>query len=114
METGRNNQNKTAIFKNNDRNKLTKKSTDHYCNWETKFGCCAAVSLSVLEIKRFALLTLEMLTDSKPIRFAGALVPVLLSFCDAGLGFPVAIATVYAIKKLFLKSPSYLIIYLND
>lgn len=68
-------------------------------NWETKFGCWAAVSLTVLEIKRLLLLTLEMLVNSRAIRFAGALMPIIFTFVDVGLGFPVAIAAVYAIRK---------------
>ncbi|XP_014218495.1 CD63 antigen-like [Copidosoma floridanum] len=74
-------------------------SAHNHRGWETRFGCCAAVSLSVLEVKRLLLLTLEMLMDSRPIRFAGALVPIVLSFADSGLGFPIAIATLYAIRR---------------
>ncbi|XP_031785166.1 CD63 antigen isoform X4 [Nasonia vitripennis] len=68
-------------------------------NWETRFGCWAAVSLTVLEVKRLLLLTLEMLLNSRAIRFAGALMPIIFTFVDVGLGFPAAVAAVYAIRQ---------------
>ncbi|XP_014226460.1 uncharacterized protein LOC106652180 [Trichogramma pretiosum] len=68
-------------------------------DWETRLGHGAALSLSILEIKRLLLLSLEMLIDSRPVRFAGALAPLLVSFCDVGLGFPVAVATLYALRR---------------
>ncbi|OXU29679.1 hypothetical protein TSAR_007865 [Trichomalopsis sarcophagae] len=68
-------------------------------NWETRFGCWAAMSLTVLEVKRLLLLTLEMLVNSRAIRFAGALMPIIFAFVDVGLGFPAAVAAVYAIRK---------------
>jgi hypothetical protein len=67
--------------------------------WETRFGFCAAASLAVLEVERFLLLLFEMLVNSQPIRLSGALLPITSSFIDFGVGFPVAVATLYTIRK---------------
>lgn len=76
-------------------------------NWETRFGSGAAVSLTVLEVKRLLLLTIEILVNSRAIRFSGAMIPVLMSFVDVALGFPIAIAAVHAFRKYTLSSSSY-------
>ncbi|XP_058799869.1 uncharacterized protein LOC131669177, partial [Phymastichus coffea] len=72
----------------------------HPCAREARLGCWAALGLGVLETKRLLLLLgLEMLLDSRAMRFAGALAPFAFSLVDAGLGLPVAVGAVLSLRR---------------
>lgn len=69
------------------------------CDWESKIGQRIAVSLVLLEIKRFFLLALEMVIEFSVLQFSGAIKSVIFSFVDVALGVPCALAAISSIRK---------------
>ncbi|XP_051159090.1 RDS/peripherin-like protein xRDS35 isoform X1 [Leptopilina boulardi] len=69
------------------------------CDWESKIGRRIAVSLVLLEIKRFFLLALEMMIELSVLQFSGAIKSIILSFVDVALGIPCALAAISSIRK---------------
>ncbi|KAJ8670247.1 hypothetical protein QAD02_001506 [Eretmocerus hayati] len=67
--------------------------------WSSRIGCCAALSLGILELKRLLLLSVELVLEAHPLSFVGALPPLIASFADAGLGLPIALAALIAIRR---------------
>ncbi|XP_046619783.1 uncharacterized protein LOC124304969 isoform X1 [Neodiprion virginianus] len=69
------------------------------CGWEVETGHAIAVGLGILEGKRLFLLAVGIFAEWNVIRFAGGLVPLILTVVSACLGGPAAFATVFAIQK---------------